>query len=148
MREREASEVRQDPLGKGGRPIHTASAGARELFQNYRSVVNAHDFDLIAPLLADECTFWFTSGTHCGVAAARAAFEKTWAMIAEEVYTLSDVVWVCEGDAAAACSYQFQWTGLVKGERREGRGRGTSCFQREAGGWKLVHEHLSALPAS
>lgn len=118
---------------------------ARELLEAYGRLINEHRFELIEPMLAADCSFYFTSGTHVGIPAARAAFEKTWGAIQDEVYTLSEVTWICEGDRAAACTYRFHWKGLVKGEPREGRGRGTSCFRLEAGGWRLVHEHLSAL---
>lgn len=118
---------------------------ARELLESYGRLINEHRFELIEPLLAPDCSFYFTSGTHVGVPAARAAFEKTWAMIEQEVYTLSEVTWIAEADRAAACTYRFHWRGVIKGEPREGRGRGTSCFRRDESGWKLVHEHLSAL---
>ena len=59
---------------------------------------------------------------------------------------MTDAEWIAETDGAAVCIYTFRWEGLVQGERREGRGRGTTCLRREADAWKIVHEHLSPVP--
>ncbi len=118
----------------------------QEVLERYEQQVNQHDFDLLEPLLSADCTFWFSSGTYVGIEEARAAFEKTWGLIESEVYSLSDLQWIATADAAAVCTYTFHWSGRIDGERREGRGRGTTCFRREQSGWKIIHEHLSPFP--
>lgn len=120
---------------------------ARDTLEKYKSVINQHDFKLLVPLISKGCQFWFTSGTYKGHEATRQAFEKTWDMIKEEVYRLDDVVWIAEDDSAASCTYTYHWEGLIKGEKRSGKGRGTTVLKRESDGWKIVHEHLSAFPA-
>jgi ketosteroid isomerase-like protein len=115
---------------------------ARAAFERYKAEINHHDFDRVAPLIADDARFWFSSGTHHGLADIRAAFERTWGLIQDEVYAVSDEVWVTDD----VCLYTFHWRGVIDGKPAEGRGRGTSCFRREADGWKIVHEHLSAFP--
>ena len=119
---------------------------ARDLLEKYKVEINKHDFNLLVPLLSEECTFWFSSGTYKGLEETRKAFEKTWGMIKSEVYSIKDVDWVAESDTATVCTYTFLWSGLVNGEKREGTGRGTSCFRKENEGWKIVHEHLSPFP--
>ena len=118
---------------------------AKEILKKYKIEINKHDFNLLEPLISTDCVFWFSSGSHHGLAQARKAFEKTWAAILEEVYSISDVQWIAESDHAAVCIYTFHWSGLVNGQKREGKGRGTSCFRREQDEWKIVHEHLSAM---
>lgn len=122
------------------------STTAREALERYGVELNRHDFDRLVPLLAPDCVFWFSSGTHRGLDQARRAFERTWARIQEEVYALADVQWIAESDQVAVCVYTFHWAGRIDGERREGRGRGTTCLRRDAGGWRIVHEHLSPFP--
>lgn len=120
---------------------------AREVLERYGALINTHDFSRLAPLIAPDCQFWFSSGTHRGLDAARRAFETTWSRIEDEVYSITDVEWICEGDRAAACTYTFRWRGVIDGAPREGAGRGTTCLRLEADGWKVVHEHLSPFPA-
>jgi len=42
--------------------------------------------------------------------------------------------------------YRFHWRGIVDNVPTKGGGRGTSVLRREARGWLIVHEHLSAEP--
>lgn len=117
---------------------------APDLLERYKVEINTHDFNRVEPLIADDCAFWFSSGTFAGKVQARAAFERTWGLIKDEVYTISDVAWIAESEAAAVCVYTFHWRGLIDGASHQGTGRGTSVFRRDADGWKIVREHLSA----
>lgn len=119
---------------------------AREIFKKYEVDINKHDFNLIVPLISKDCKFWFSSGTYEGIEQVRKAFEKTWGMIKEEIYTISDLTWISESELAAVCTYTFHWKGLIEGKLCEGKGRGTSCFSKGEDGWKIIHEHLSNFP--
>lgn len=119
---------------------------ARELLKEYENKINKHDFDLVEPLISKDCKFWFSSGTYEGLNQTRQAFEKTWDLIKEEFYSISDVNWIAEADRAAICTYTFHWKGIIDGKPNEGQGRGTSCFRNETTGWKIIHEHLSHFP--
>ena len=77
----------------------------------------------------------------------RAAFDRTWATIRDEDYRIEDVHWVASGERIAVCVYHFRWRGVVNGQSREGMGRGTSVLTRSDAGWRVVHEHLSPMPA-
>ena len=116
---------------------------ARHVLEAYTDRINRQDFDLLVDLIAPDATFWFTSGTHHGLAAIRAAFEATWQLMGpDEHYWLTDKAWIAEGDAAAACTYTFNWSAGGK----SGSGRGTTVLARTGAGWRIVHEHLSGMP--
>lgn len=119
---------------------------ANEIIEKYKLEINTHDFDRLIPIFSSDCKFWFTSGSHVGLDQARKAFEKTWAMIKNEIYTLSDLEWIAESEKAAVCTYTYHWSGSIDGQQKEGKGRGTTCLRKEADGWKIIHEHLSAFP--
>ncbi len=119
---------------------------ARNLLSKYEVEINKCNFDLLTPLISENCKFWFTSGTFHGLEQCRQAFEKTWNMIKDEKYWLADVEWIAESDRVAVCTYTFNWKGVIEGKPCEGKGRGTSCLQNEEGQWKIVHEHLSQFP--
>jgi ketosteroid isomerase-like protein len=112
--------------------------------RSYERASNSHDFDQVLPLVADDAVYWFSNGTHVGLAAIRKAFESTWAAIADEDYRITDVRWLVANDDAAACVYTYSWSGLVGGQRRSGNGRGTNVLTRTETGWHIVHEHLSS----
>lgn len=123
------------------------TATAADLLAAYTRAINEHDFDKLAPMFAPDCVVWFTSGSHEGLAAVRAAYERTWDAVRDESFAILDIRWLASGADAALCTYSFAWAGLMDGERREGQGRGTAGFRRDPDGWKIVHEHLSGNPA-
>jgi ketosteroid isomerase-like protein len=118
--------------------------GPEDVLAAYEERINQHDFDLLAPLIASDATFWFTEGSYAGHAAIRAAFERTWATLNNDTYRLDQRHWIARGDDVAACSYRFVWTTTIDGERRTGSGRGTTILRRDAGTWRIAHEQLTA----
>lgn len=123
-----------------------ATDSADTVLARYAAHINQHHFDDLVPLIAEDAQFWFSDGTHCGIAAIRTAFEATWDTLSDETYWLEDLSWISRGDIAASCIYRFCWIATVDGVRRSGSGRGTTVLARRDDGWKIVHEHLSALP--
>jgi ketosteroid isomerase-like protein len=115
---------------------------AREVLEAYEDRINRHDFDLLIEFIAPDASFWFSDGTHVGIAAIREAFERTWLTLADETYWLDQREWI-EGDTAAACTYRFNWTATLDGKPASGSGRGTTVLKREGDRWWIVHEHLS-----
>ena len=82
--------------------------GARDTLTAYAERINAQDFDLLTDLIAPDATFWFSNGSHRGIAAIRAAFVATWAAMGpDERYWLDQLEWIGEGDSSAACIYRF-----------------------------------------
>ncbi len=119
---------------------------AREVLKLYGNKINLHRFSEVDALISDDAVFWFSSGTFSGKPAIRDAFEKTWMMIQDEVYSLSDLHWISEDATTAVCLYTFHWKGSINGQEKSGSGRGTSVLFRTTEGWKIKHEHLSAEP--
>jgi ketosteroid isomerase-like protein len=120
---------------------------ARDVLRAYEDRINRQDFALLTDLIAPDATFWFSDGTHSGIAAIRAAFEATWQVMGpSERYWLDQPEWIAEGDSAAACIYRFNWEITVEGKRDSGSGRGTTVLQRADDRWWIVHEHLSRFP--
>jgi len=120
---------------------------ARDVIAAYTDRINHQDFDLLTALIAPDATFWFSNGTHSGIAAIRAAFEATWEVMGpSERYWLDQLEWIAEGDGAAACLYRFNWEALADGKLVSGSGRGTTVLKRVGDRWWIVHEHLSRFP--
>ena len=109
----------------------------------YEQATNRHDFNELAPLIAEDATYWFTEGSYHGIDAIKAAVERTFATILDEVYRLEALDWVAIADDLAVCRYQFHWTGVVDGKPASGQGRGTNVMTKRNGVWKMLHEHLS-----
>ena len=112
----------------------------------YIEKLNTHSWDQIAPCVTEEAVFIFTEDTFVGKAAAKRAFEKTFKLIENEVFSLHDIVWTVVVDDVATCHYEFRWKGLISGQESAGGGRGTTILRKVDGGWLVAHEHLGPYP--
>ena len=112
----------------------------------YVEKLNTHAWEQIAPCVAEDAVFLFTEDTFVGKAAAKAAFEKTFKLIENEVFSLHDIAWSIVTDEVATCPYEFRWKGLISGQESSGGGRGTTILRRVDGRWLIAHEHLGPFP--
>ncbi|HEV7275561.1 MAG TPA: nuclear transport factor 2 family protein [Devosiaceae bacterium] len=119
---------------------------ARDILRAYEDRINRHDFETLSELIAEDAVFWFSDGSHHGLAEIRTAFERTWRTLSDETYWLEERRWLAEGDLAAACTYRFHWRAVIEGRAASGAGRGTTVLGLRNGRWQIVHEHLSADP--
>lgn len=108
----------------------------------YVEKLNTHSWDQIAPHVAKDVVFIFTEGTFIGHAAAKQSFEKTFALIQNEQFSLHDISWTAVTDDVTTCHYEFRWKGLISGQESSGGGRGTSILRKVDGRWLIAHEHL------
>jgi len=117
-----------------------------EFLHEYERKINTHRFEEVAPLIADNAVYWFTDGSFQCKDAIKQAFEKTWAIIQDEHYTIEHMQWLVNNEHIAVCVYLFRWHGKVEGQLMERMGRGTSVLEKFNSRWKVIHEHLSSLP--
>ena len=115
---------------------HTAA------LSSYIVALNTHSWEKIAPHVAEDAVFIFTEGTYMGHAAAKASFEKTFALIQNEEFSLHDIAWTVVLEEVAVCRYEFRWNGLISGQPASGGGRGTSILRKVHDRWLVAHEHL------
>lgn len=110
--------------------------------ERYAAALAEQDWEVVAPLIHDDCVAVFSSGTHVGKSEVESAFRAAFDLIRDETYTISGVRWLERSDEIAVCFFDFSWTGLVNGEAASGGGRGTSVLKRVGGEWQLFLEHL------
>jgi ketosteroid isomerase-like protein len=112
----------------------------------YVEKLNTHSWDQIAPCVTEEAVFIFTEDTFVGQAEAKRAFEKTFKLIENEVFSLHDIEWTVVTHDVATCRYEFRWKGLISGQEASGGGRGTSILRKVDDRWRIAHEHLGPYP--
>jgi ketosteroid isomerase-like protein len=102
------------------------------------------DMSSALALLADNVVFFYSNGSALsGKQAFSAAMNANWAVVADCQYSTLDQVWIAQSDTAAAVIYEFTWSGVARGEKVSGGGRGTRVFSKSPSGWLIAHEHLS-----
>jgi ketosteroid isomerase-like protein len=110
----------------------------------YEEANNSHDIRRVAPLIAEDATYWFSDGSYRGLSKITGAVERTFSTIRNEVYEIRDLEWVVLAADHAVCRYRFFWKGVVEGRTRCGQGRGTNVIVKRDGAWRMQHEHLSS----
>lgn len=107
----------------------------------YQSATSA---EAMLGLIDDDAVYMFSNETvHVGREAIEQAIRHNFETIKDDTYAIKNLTWLVESSEVAVCVYDFAWTGTVHGKPASGSGRGTSVLRRTAGGWKIVHEHLS-----
>lgn len=127
-------------------PAAEPSMNPANALASYVTALNSHSWDQIVPHVAEDAVFIFTEGTFTGHAAAKTAFEKTFALIQDEQFSLHEISWTTVTDSVAACHYEFRWKGVIGGQEASGGGRGTSILRKAGGMWLIAHEHLGPYP--
>lgn len=123
---------------------------ARLAFDRYRRLINLHDFDLLAgQVIAPDAVFVFSDRLERGLDAVRASFLRTWAILPDEIYAMSDPEWLLDGRDGAACAFRYAYAGtMTSGRRLTGGGRGVILLRPGGRGWRVVYEHLTPAPAA
>jgi ketosteroid isomerase-like protein len=112
----------------------------------YETALATQYWENVAPLVHENCVATFSEGTYKGKAEVEAAYRKTFALIKDETYKISEIHWVQTTESHAIMTYIFNWSGVISGEPASGSGRGTSVLVHEQGKWQLICEHLGPLP--
>ena len=118
---------------------------AEDFIAAYEKALATQSWEQVAPLIHERCVATFREGTFIGKVEVESAFRKTFALIKEEKYEISNIHWVHKTDHSAVFVYTFTWSGIIKGSFASGSGRGTSVLTKQNGQWQLICEHLGPL---
>ena len=117
----------------------------QEFISAYEKALATQSWEQVAPLIHEDCVAIFSEGTYTGKAEVESAFRRTFSLIKDEKYWISDIHWVQETENTAILIYIFSWSGIIDGMPASGSGRGTSILIKQYGKWQLICEHLGPL---
>jgi ketosteroid isomerase-like protein len=111
---------------------------------DFTAALIRRDIDSALSLLTDDVVFFYSNGAAVrGKDAFGALMTASWKLVEDYAYSTVDSSWVTQSEAAACVIYSFAWSGVVRGEKVSGSGRGTRVLINDGLGWRLAHEHLS-----
>lgn len=117
-----------------------------QFMNEYENKANTKDFNQLIPLININAVFWFSDGSFFGLEQIRPAFEKTWALLKDEIYKIFEVQWLVMTESSAVCIYKFSSESTFKDKKVTFFGRGTNVLQKLDNKWQVIHEHLSIEP--
>jgi len=113
-----------------------------DLMKHYERGLESQNWLNIESLMHDDVCVTFSSGTFKGKQEVQQAFEKTFALIKDEKYSILNLHWVFSDENTAVCIYEFNWEGIINGKHASGGGRGTSVLIKTSSEWQIITEHL------
>ena len=112
--------------------------------EDFTAALIRRDMSAALDLLADNVVLFYSNGAAIvGRDAFSATMTANWRVVTDYKYSTLDHVWIAQSEAAAAVIYAFTWSGVARGEKVSGSGRGTRVFSKTPSGWVIAHEHLS-----
>lgn len=115
-----------------------------EFMEKYERATNSHDLEAVLALIDEEAVYLFSDeSVHVGKPAIASALRRNFDLIEDETYSIANLTWLVQTGEAAACVYNFSWSGTIRGKPASGSGRGTTVLRRSGESWKVIHEHLS-----
>lgn len=117
-----------------------------QFIHQYETALATQQWEKVAPLIHEDCVATFSEGTHKGKTEVEQAFRRTFELIQDETYAISNLHWVQKTETMAVLVYNFSWSGMINGQYASGSGRGTSVLVKSENHWQLICEHLGPNP--
>jgi hypothetical protein len=100
----------------------------QDTLKKYELALASQDWQSVEPLMHEDVCVTFSNGTYNGLNEVRGVFKSNFASIQEQEYEISNLHWAHISDTKAVCLYDFNWQGIIEGERCSDGGRGTSVL--------------------
>ena len=117
---------------------------------HFEDVAMKEDFSLLQDMIDEQAYFRFNDGDFIGRKSIQAVFEKTWKgdpSVKKARFYLSEIVVLTTDRASATATYTYNREGAQGTREFKIQGRGTRVLKYEGGKFRIVHEHLSRIPA-
>lgn len=118
---------------------------AMNFIRNYEQALASQDWKRVEPLMHKDIEVIFSDGSkHIGIKNVQKAFEQNFALIKDEQYRISNIMWLKNEAHEAVFSFDFFWSGMINGETCQGGGKGISTLAHVESKWLLLRENLNA----
>lgn len=122
------------------------SVNVEETLGLYIKALATQSWDAAESFFHQNATVIFAEGTYYGKEQVGNAIHKTFSLIKDEDFSISDLKWTIRTDAFAVCTFVFDWSGTINGKRFTSPGRGTIVWVFAENEWKIINEHFGPLP--
>ncbi|GAB4275691.1 MAG: hypothetical protein Kow0029_17090 [Candidatus Rifleibacteriota bacterium] len=118
----------------------------QETIKLYEAALEKQSWDEVKDFFHENCTVVFAEATYYGKEQVSGAIKKTFSLIKDESFVLSNINWTIVRENFASCTFNFEWSGTINGKRFTNPGRGTAVWVLENGSWQIVNEHFGPMP--
>ena len=117
-----------------------------ETLNNYVKALATQSWESVETFFHENVTVIFAEGTYYGKDQVGGAIHKTFSLIRDEDFSISNLQWTIRHDNFATCTFVFDWSGTINGKRFTSPGRGTIAWVNLSNNWQIINEHFGPLP--
>lgn len=118
----------------------------QETIRLYETALGKQTWEAVEEFFHPNCTVIFAEANYYGKNQVSGAISKTFSLIKDENFSLSEINWTIVRENFASCTFNFEWSGTINGKRFTNPGRGTAVWILENGHWQIVNEHFGPMP--
>ena len=118
----------------------------QETLMQYEAALGKQSWEAVEEFFHEDCTVVFAEANYYGKKQVGSAIRKTFSLIKDENFALSEIRWTIVRDNFATCTFNFEWAGTINGKRFVNPGRGTAVWIHENNRWQIVNEHFGPVP--
>ncbi len=113
---------------------------------SYLEALSEQKWSAVELFFHEAATVVFAEGTYFGKSQVEQAMGKTFSLIRDENFKVSEINWNFQKESCASCTFAYQWSGTLSGQRFSNKGRGTMLWAKETDRWMIVNKHLGPSP--
>lgn len=118
----------------------------QETIKLYEAALAKQTWEAVEDFFHENCTVVFAEATYYGKKQVARAIAKTFSLIKDENFHLSEINWTIVRENFASCTFNFEWSGTINGKRFTNPGRGTALWVFHEDKWQIVNEHFGPMP--
>lgn len=114
--------------------------------KQYETALGTQNWKQVKAFIHPSACITFSDGSrHVGKEAIQKAFERNFALIQNEEYSMSKIQWILKKKNTAYFIFDFAWKGLINGSEASGSGIGNMLLRKEEDTWLVLAENLHKL---
>ncbi len=117
-----------------------------KIFNDYIEALATQSWEAAAPFFHERATVIFTEATYYGKSQVSGAIGKTFSLIRDENFKVSNLNWNLVTRDSASATFEYVWSGTIQGKRFTNPGRATIVWVCEDGHWQIINEHFGPMP--
>lgn len=120
--------------------------GVEETLNEYIAALATQSWDAADGFFHQNTTVIFAEGTYRGKGQVGIAIRKTFSMIKDENFVITNLHWNMKTEQFATCTFDYEWSGTLNNRRFTTPGRGTLVWIFDNGRWQIINEHFGPMP--